>query len=45
MNAQAIIKELPFLYNGKVNTPLQQEVLLEMMFSIRSLRSGYKEEK
>jgi hypothetical protein len=45
MNARATIKELPFLCNGEVTTPLQQEVLLEMMCSIRSMQSGYKDER
>jgi hypothetical protein len=34
----------PFLSNGSVNTPTTIEVLLETVFSIRSLESGYKEE-
>jgi hypothetical protein len=34
----------PFLSNGSVNTPIKIGVLLETVFSIRSMRSGYAEE-
>jgi hypothetical protein len=44
MNAHATIKEVQFLSNGEINTPLQQEILLGTMLSIRSMQSGYKGE-
>jgi hypothetical protein len=44
MNTHATIEELPFLCNGEVNTPAKIGVLLETVFSIRSMHSGYKEE-
>jgi hypothetical protein len=43
-NTQATKRELPFLCNGEVNTPATIGVLLETVFSIQSIQSGYKEE-
>jgi hypothetical protein len=34
----------PLLSNGSVNMPLQQQLLLETVFSTRSVQSGYKEQ-
>jgi hypothetical protein len=34
----------PFLGNRLVNTPLQQQLLLETVFSTWSVQSGYEEE-
>jgi hypothetical protein len=34
----------PFISNGSVNTPTTIGVLLETVFSIRSMQNGYKEE-
>jgi hypothetical protein len=34
----------PVLSNGSVKTPLQKYLLLETLFSILSVQSGYKEE-
>jgi hypothetical protein len=34
----------PFLSKGSVNTPTSIEILLETVFCIRSVQSGYKEE-
>jgi hypothetical protein len=45
MKAQATIKELQLVRNGEVNTPLQQEVLLGTMFSVRPMQSGYEEQR
>jgi hypothetical protein len=33
-----------FLGNGSVNTPTTIELLLEAVFSLRSVRNGYKED-
>jgi hypothetical protein len=44
MNTNATIEELPFLSNGSINTPTTIGILLETVFSVESVQSGYKEE-